>query len=124
MLGTVYAQQGRYQEAIVEIQKSREGGSDQRGQLGRVYAISGQQGLAQKLLDELQEESKQKYVSPYYIALIYEGLSDKEQVFRSLEKAYAERDSNIIHLRADPDFESLHADPRFTDLLRRIGLPE
>jgi eukaryotic-like serine/threonine-protein kinase len=124
MLGMVYAQQGRYQEAIAELQRSREGGSDQRGKLGRVYAISGQRGEAQKLLDQLQEESKQKYVSPYNIAIIYEGLGDKEQMFRSLEKAYAERDSNIVHVKVEPDFESLHSDPRFADLLRRIGLPE
>src|SRR5262249_22827238 len=120
-----YAQQARYQEAIAELQKSREmGASDQRGKLGRVYAISGQRGEAQKLLDQLQEESKEKYVSPYNIAIIYEGLGDKEQAFRSLEKAYAERDSNIVHVKVEPDLESLHSDPRFGELVRRIGLSE
>jgi tetratricopeptide (TPR) repeat protein len=125
MLGAVYAKQARYQEAIAELLKSRElDGSDQRGKLGSVYAISGQRGEAQKLLDQLREESKQKYVSPYNIALIYEGLGDIEQAFRSLEKAYAEHDSNIVHVKVEPEFEGLHSDPRFTDLLRRIGLPE
>ena len=125
MLGAAYEQQGRYQEAIAELQKSREmRGLDQRGSLGHVYAVSGQRGEARKLLDELQEEAKHKYVSPCYIAKIYAGLGEKEQAFAWLEKAYAERDSNILHLKVDPQFDRLHSDPRFIDLLRRIGLPQ
>jgi len=56
------------------------------------------------------------------IAAIYEGLGEKDQAFASLAKAYAERDSNISNLKMDPEFDSLHSDPRFTDLLRRVGL--
>ncbi|MDQ3010508.1 MAG: protein kinase, partial [Acidobacteriota bacterium] len=122
ILGLVYEQEGRYTEAIAELQKNRElGGSDQRGSLGHVYALAGQRGEAQKLLDELQEEAKHKNVSPCYIARIYEGLGEKDQAFAWLEKAYAERDSNIIQLKVDPEFDRLHADARFADLLRRIG---
>ena len=125
ILGLVYEQQGRYQEAIAEMQKNMEmSGSDQRGSIGHVYATSGQRGEAQKLLNELREESKRKYVSPYNIAKIYEGLDEKDQAFTLLEKAYAERDSNIINLKVDPRFDSLRSDPRFRDLLRRIGLPQ
>jgi eukaryotic-like serine/threonine-protein kinase len=123
ILGLVYEQTGRFDDAIAELQKSKElGGIDNRGNIGHVYAISGKSGEAQKLLDQLQEESKHKDVSPYNIATIYEGLGEKDQAFAWLEKAYAERDSNITNLKVDPEFDSLHSDPRFTDLLRRIGL--
>lgn len=123
ILGLVYEQTGRFDDAIAELQKSRElGGLDSRGNIGHVYAISSKRGEAQKLLDQLQEESKHKYVSPYNIATIYEGLGEKDQAFAWLEKAFAERDSNITNLKVDPEFDSLHSDPRFADLLRRIGL--
>ena len=92
--------------------------------MGHVYAISDQRGEARKLLDELQEEAKHQYVSPCYIARIYEGLGEKDQAFAWLEKAYEERDSNITNLKVDPGFDSLHSDPRFTDLLRRVGLTQ
>jgi len=125
LLGMVHRQQGQYQDAIEEMQKSLElGGLDERGQLGHLYAVSGQRGEAQKLLNQLQEESKEKYVSPYNIAMIYEGLGDKEHAFAFLEKAVTDRDSNIAQIKVEPIFDGLHSDPRFADLLRRIGLPE
>jgi hypothetical protein len=70
----------------------------------------------------LQEEAKHKYVSPYNIARIHTGLGEQDQAFAWLEKAYAERDSNLTNIKVQPDFDSLHSDPRFADLLRRIGL--
>jgi eukaryotic-like serine/threonine-protein kinase len=125
ILGLAYEQKGLYNQAIAELQKSIElGGIDERGDLGHVYAISGKRDEAQKLLDLLQEESKHKHVSPYNIAKIYEGLGEKHQAFASLEKAYEERDSNIINLKVDPELSGLHSDPRFTNLLQRIGLPQ
>jgi len=123
ILGLVHEQQGRYREAAAELQKSLKlGASDQRGRLGHVYAVSGQRGEAQKVLDQLREESKHKYVSPFDIARIHEGLGEKERTFEWLERAYAERDSNIIGLKVDQQFDQLHSDPRFADLLRRVGL--
>ena len=89
-----------------------------------MYAISDQRGEARKLLDELHEEAKHQYVSPCYIARIYEGLGEKDQAFAWLEKAYAERDGNIADLKVNSEFDRLHSDPRFADLLRRIGLPQ
>jgi tetratricopeptide (TPR) repeat protein len=124
-LGLVYAQQGRYREAIEKLQKSVElRGWDQRGNLGYVYAIAGQRDEAQKLLGQLQEEARTKIVSPYFIALIYTGLGEKEQAFAWLEKAMAERDSNLTMpgLKVDTRIDSLRSDPRFVELLRRMGL--
>jgi tetratricopeptide (TPR) repeat protein len=121
----VYEQSGQYQEAIAELKTGWEmGGLDERGHLGHAYALSGQQGEAEKLLNELREESKQKYVSQYNIAIVYAGMGDKEQTFAWLGKAIADRDSNITQIKVEPAFDGLHSDPRFADLLRRIGLAE
>jgi TolB-like protein/DNA-binding winged helix-turn-helix (wHTH) protein/Tfp pilus assembly protein PilF len=125
ILGLVYAQQGRYREAIEKLQKSMElRGFDYRGLLGYVYAISGQRGEAQKLLAQLLEEARQKEVSPYNIARIYAGLGEKEQAFAWLERALADRDSNLTMpgLKVDMELDSLRPDARFADLLRRMGL--
>lgn len=130
ILGLVYAQQGRYREAVAELQKSTElGGSgnrwDNRGWIGYMYAVSGRRGEAQKLLAQLQEEARHNSVSPYNIARIYTGLGEKEQAFVWLERAIAERDSNLTMpgLKVDPQLDSLHTDARFQDLLRQTGLP-
>ncbi len=125
ILGLVYRQQGQYQQAIAELQKNAKmGGVDWRGILGNLYAISGQRSAAQKLLEELQEETKRKYVSPFGIAKIYAGWGEPEQTFAWLEKAYTEHDSNLTTLKVDPQFDGLHTDPRFVDLVRRVGLSQ
>ena len=75
------------------------------------------------MLDELKERSKREYISRYYLAIIYAGLADKDQAFEYLEKACAERSNWMLRLKAEPKFDSLRSDQRFTDLLRRVGLP-
>jgi serine/threonine-protein kinase len=125
ILGGVYEQQGRYQEAIAEMQKIKElGGEDARWMMGHMYASSGRSGEAEKLLAQLQEEAKHRHVSPFGIAMIHEGLGQKDQAFAWLEKAYTEHDSSLTNLKADPRVDSLRADSRFTDLLRRMGIPQ
>ncbi len=91
--------------------------------LGRVYAVSGKKDEAQKVLAELNDRSKHPYVSSYLIASIYAGLGDKDKAFASLEKAYEDRSWYMTHLKLDPELESLHSDPRFADLVRRVMLP-
>ena len=127
ILSLVYIQQRRYREAIAEQQKSMElGGWDKRGFLGYVYAISGRRGEAQKLLGQLLDEAKSKPVSAYNIARIYTGLGEKEQAFSWLERAIAEHDSNLTMpgLKPDVQLDTLRADPRFQELLRRMRLSE
>jgi tetratricopeptide (TPR) repeat protein len=125
ILGLVYAQLGRYREAIEKMQKSVElRGFDQRGNLAYVYAIAGQRDEAQKLLAQLQEEAKSKYVSPGTIARIYAGLGEKEQAFAWLEKAVTEHDTNLMTLKVSTPFDSLRSDARFAELLRRMGLTQ
>ena len=91
--------------------------------LGHAYAVSGQKGEAQKVLEQLNQRSKHSYFTPYFIATIYTGLGEKKQAFGWLEKAYQERSAFLTWLKVDPNLDSLRPDPRFADLLRRVGLP-
>lgn len=92
--------------------------------LGNVYAASGQKDEALKELAKLEETASRRYVSPYFFALVYTGLNDRERAFDYLNKAYDEHNDYLIYLRVEPLFDSLRADPRFQDLLRRIRFPE
>jgi len=126
-LGAAYLAKGMYREAIEELQKAKalDNSPERQGRfawLAYAYAVSGQRAEAQKMLDELQETAKQRYIPPYNFALIYTGLGERDQAFLWLEKAYEEHAQNLTHLKANPMFDSLRSDPRFTDLLRRIGL--
>jgi tetratricopeptide (TPR) repeat protein len=124
-IGQVYLQKGMYEEAIAECQKALASiGSSTRvlATLGHIYAVSGKRAEALDMLDQLMKRSKQSYVSPYFIALIYTGLGDKDQTFAWLEKAYEERFPYLVLLKVEPVFDSLRSDPRFQDLLRRVGL--
>jgi hypothetical protein len=84
--------------------------------------VSGKRDEAQRMVHELKEMSKQRYIPPQNIALIHVGLGEKDQVFEWLEKAYEERDVHLTYLKVDPQWDDLRTDPRFADLLRRIGL--
>jgi serine/threonine protein kinase/Tfp pilus assembly protein PilF len=125
-LGRAYEQQGQFPEAIAEFQeavRSASGITEPRALLGRAYAVSGKRAEARKVLDELSEVSKQIYVSPYNIALIYAGLGEKDQALAWLERAFAERCTWMPLLRVDPELDNLRSDPRFQDLLRRMNFP-
>ena len=124
MLGQAFRQKGMYEEAIAEFQKSIELSDDpvRRAVLGHAYAVAGRRGEAQKVINELKDLSKRRYFPPYYIALIYVGLGDKNQALEWLEKAFAERSANLTVLKAEPMFDPIRSDPRFQDLLRRVGL--
>jgi len=89
-----------------------------------VHARLGERSQALRILDELKGASKQKYVSAYSFAVIYLGLGEKDQAFAWLEKAYEERSFLLPYLKVDPIWDPLRSDPRFADLLRRMGLPQ
>ncbi len=86
--------------------------------------MAGKGNEAQKELAELQELSKQRYVSPGLFALIYAALGDKDQAFAWLEKAVAEHDLFTARLKVDQRFDNLRSDPRFAELVKRVGLPQ
>ncbi|MCH8912571.1 MAG: tetratricopeptide repeat protein, partial [Planctomycetes bacterium] len=123
-IGWVYERKGMYGEAIAELQKARtlSGNIDFLAVLAHAYAVSGRTKQARKMLDEVKAFSERAYVSPYVLALIYMGLGEKDQAFAWLETAYAERAINLVVLKVDPRYDELRGDPRFDDLLRRIGL--
>ena len=88
--------------------------------LGYGYAAAGRRPEAQKVLDQLNEISKEKYVPALHRALIYAGLVQKDQAFEWLEKAYEEH--YILAIKVHPAYDSLRSDPRFADPLRRMNL--
>ena len=124
-LGWVYEQKGMLPEAIAEFQQAlSNSGGDPRfvSALGHAYAISGQRRMAEESLARLKEQAKQRYVSPYDIAVIYIGLQERDQTWKYLELAYQDRSYWIIFLRVDPRFDAIRGDPRYQDLLRRMNL--
>jgi tetratricopeptide (TPR) repeat protein len=124
-LGLAYLQKKMNAEAIAEIQQSRAlsgENAEEIAYLGYVYGVTGKRAEAQKVLDQLQGQSKRRYVSPYLIALIYAGLSNKDQAFTWLEKAYEDRSVNLVFLKVEPILDPLRSDPRFADLLQRMNL--
>ena len=88
-----------------------------------IHARLGERSQALQMLDELKALSKQRSVSPSAFAIIYLGLGDKDQTFAWLEKAYEEHSPTILFLKVDPMWDPVRSDPRFADLLRRMGLP-
>jgi serine/threonine-protein kinase len=122
-LGHVYAANGQYADAIAAYQEAiRLGGDTPVAQiyLATACAQGGQRERAQAILKRLQ--SSDEYVSPAQLAVLYSALAEREQAFASLEKAYSAHDLQLQFLGVDPNYDSLRSDPRFSDLLRRVGL--
>src|SRR5712691_5948433 len=92
--------------------------------LGHAYAASGRRAEAQAAIAELHELSKERWVSPAQVAMIYVALGEKDQAFAWLDKAETDHDGVLARLKVDPRFEPLRSDPRFDDLVRRVGLPQ
>ena len=114
-----------YQEALTELEKARDllkGSGEVLSLIGYTYAVSGRRAEAQKVLGELQVLSKQRYVSPYHIAMVYSGLGERDATFLWLEKAYGDREGRLTILKFAPEFDGLRSDSRYADLVRRIGL--
>jgi len=124
-LAGAYMGQGRYAQAVAELEKLRPSAAIPviyTGFVGYAYALSGQRNEALRVLAELKERSKREYVPPTAPALIYTALGDKDQAFAWLDRAYAERDSYLVYLKPYPLFDSLRSDPRFTRLLKQMHL--
>lgn len=123
-LGLAYEGRGLYDEAIRELEKAVElfGDKTMRAWVGRVYAESGRKKQAVKVLAEMTEISKHEHVAPYPMATLYAALGEKGRAFEWLEKVYQERSYYVVFLNVDPALDGLREDPRFAELLRRIGL--
>jgi TolB-like protein/tetratricopeptide (TPR) repeat protein len=124
-LGRAYTEKGMYAEAIAAFQKAipLSGDSpDESASLGCAYAQSGRKAEARKIIDDLKEQAKKRYIAPSVIAAIYADLGEKDQGFIWLDKAYEEHDFILVLLKVEPMFDKLRTDPRFTVLLKRVGL--
>ena len=123
---SAYIEKGKYAEAIAEAEKARQfsgpTNSHPIGFLGYAQAKSGNQVQARALLDELLKASTERYVSPYNIALIYNGLDDRNEALKWLEKAYELRDQRIVFLKVEPKWNNLRNEARFQNLLNRLRL--
>jgi hypothetical protein len=89
-----------------------------------LYGQTGRQEEARALLDELLSLSVHRYVSPLSIGFVYFAVGDNDRGFEWMEKAYAERSNGMVYLAVDPYFERWRGDPRYRDLMRRVGLSE
>jgi len=124
-LGLAYAEKGVYPEAIAELEEYSEltrGSPGALASLGLGLARAGERRRAFQVIEQLKALSKQKYVYSLGFARIYAALGDKEQAFAWLEKAYEERSTAVYFLRVEATWDPLRSDPRFNDLLRRVGL--
>lgn len=90
--------------------------------LGRAYGMAGRRREAEEVLDELLALSRQRYVPPHCFVEVHWGLRDRNKVFEWLEKSYSERSNSLLWMGTWADTEWLRSDPRFENLLRRIGL--
>jgi TolB-like protein/Tfp pilus assembly protein PilF len=117
-MGRAYEQKSMAKEAIAALKKA-----DDMVPLGHVYAVTGDRQHAEEVLAKLYENRKQGYFSAYNIAVIHQGLGNKDQAFEWLEKAFTERSADLVHINGDPRFDSLRSDARFRNLIKRIGLP-
>ena len=126
-LGNAYELKGEVDQAISEYQTAiaLSGNLNGRiGSLGHAYALAGRKDDARQILKRLKELSRHGYVSPYHTALIYIGLGEKEEAFAWLGKAANDHYWMMAFLKVDPRLDPLRSDPRFRDLLRRVGLEQ
>jgi serine/threonine protein kinase/tetratricopeptide (TPR) repeat protein len=126
ILGLLYRKTARSDLAISAGQKgvNLSGGSPlMRAALAQSYAEAGSPKDARQILDDLTKLGQDKYVAPHFFAGIHIGLGEDERALAYLEKSYAEHCHWLIYLHIDPSMDRLRGDPRFQDLLRRVGLP-
>jgi eukaryotic-like serine/threonine-protein kinase len=126
VLGWSYAAKGQLDEAIRAIQQARKAEPDFTeavASLGWAAALKGDRKTAQNMLAELDARAKNHWVEPYFYAMIYAGLGDKDRAFAELDKAYEARSWYMAVVGVDSKLDSLRSDPRFAKLLAEVGLP-
>ena len=92
--------------------------------MSSILTLAGRRGEAMKILKQLASLSRRRYVSPFDVALVYVGLGEKDAAFNWFEKAVGDRSPDLVFLKWDDKITSLRSEPRYSELLRRIGLPQ
>jgi TolB-like protein/Tfp pilus assembly protein PilF len=126
LLGEVHVSKGLYREGLLALEKfsalSRTSAIS-RALVGYSHARLGERSVALRIIEELTSASKHSFIPAFLYALVYAGLEDKDQAFGWLEKAYEERFNRLAYLKQDALWDPLRSDPRFIDMLRRLGIP-
>ena len=124
-LGYAYMAKGQYEQAIAAFQRSMKLDGENSSDLcylAKALAQDGRRPEAEAILKKL--ETSKEYVSHSELTAVYIGLGDKDRAFASLERAFTARDMQMQYLGSDPSLDDLRSDPRFADLIRRVGLPQ
>lgn len=121
LLGDIYVEKGMYAKSIAEFQKLGASPHD-LGHLGNAYARAGQTNEARRMILELEKHVQSDGIGGYEIALVYAGLGEKSKAFMWLESSYKVHNEGLTNLKIDPCLDPLRSDPRFSDLVRRVGL--
>jgi TolB-like protein/Flp pilus assembly protein TadD len=129
-LGGLYMMKGQYDKAVVEYQKALALSGFSAAvlsYLGACYGVLGNRSEAHKMLDQLLGMRKSRYVAPFCIARVYSGLGENDKAFEWFEKSFEERNGEMVALKSETLAyligNSVIEDPRFQDLIRRVGLP-
>ncbi len=126
VLAQAYLARGMNREAVPVLEKYSvvtRSGTDSVALLGYAHARLGERSQALQMLDELKAASKKHFVPSFFFALVYAGLEDKDQAFSWLEKGYDERFTRFAYLKLEALWDPLRSDPRFSDLVRHVGIP-
>ena len=124
VLCQTYSYNGQYSQAIAECEKAKGLNDDPAvlSYLSRAYSLAGKREDGMKVVAQMHEIAKQRYVPAYGFGFAYAALGDKEQAFQWLERSFQDRGWEISYLKVDPAMDSLRSDPRFNELVRRVGL--
>jgi len=125
-LGRAYLLKGDHQKALDELEKASGLESDPRIPMlrSRIFSKMGRRPEALRMLDELKQMQRDRYVSDFHFAIVYTGLGETDLAFASLENAFKAHDANLVYLKVDPLLADLRGDPRFAGMLKRLNLPE
>ena len=123
-LGACYRMMGRYEEAISAFKRAINilGFPYMGPLLGHAYAISGDKKEAEKIITDVNELSKENYVSSFHRSAIHVALKDNDQAFELLEKAFENRDNWLVTINIDPRFDNIRSDSRFIQLLKKLEM--
>ncbi len=126
-LGLAYAKKGEHEEAISTLQEGAKLFREHPfliSALGYAYGVAGKKGEAQKIVDGFIETSQNRYFPPMLVSRVYAGMGEVEKAIDWLEKAYEDRDPLLLHIKAVPSHDYMHANPRFIALLKKMGLED
>ncbi len=118
-----YAEKKMYEESLAAMQKGMPGlGNSGETTMAYLYAVSGRRAEALKVIEKFKQSSKQTYIAPSQIALIYSGLKDAEHTIEWLERAYNDKVTALMYIKVDPKYDWIRSDPRFVSLMQRMKL--